>query len=276
VSGTWVARTSLGKAVLLAGFEYLPSEDIITSTMGNFQRSMGYCRLFDDSAIGMGSVLDAEPFRFAYGGYEWMIELWKGQYGIESGCEIGVYRRPQGSPLDFGELLGGEHYGCVPNEAMLPLRFDLSLRAKGEPLFSMGEKRHWWLTGFKWGSFVEPEELSMDVAIAFDDAAMADGFLESARALGYAPSVGATGSSISFTFDRPKSPQSTFREALRGEVQKANHLLVGLYAELKKDLGIESNDPDELDEKIRADRRTGGLLLLNWIETYFGKRRRLG
>ena len=26
-----------------------------------------------------------------------MIELWKGQYGLESGCEIGVYTRPIGS-----------------------------------------------------------------------------------------------------------------------------------------------------------------------------------
>jgi Domain of unknown function (DUF4474) len=31
-------------------------------------------------------------------GKTWMIELWKGQYGLMTGCEIGVYNR---SPKDF-------------------------------------------------------------------------------------------------------------------------------------------------------------------------------
>ena len=42
----------------------------------------------------MGMIIDCEPVRFYYGGKKWLIELWKGQYGMTTGCEIGVYTAP--------------------------------------------------------------------------------------------------------------------------------------------------------------------------------------
>jgi hypothetical protein len=65
--------------------------------MDALQRNFGYAYGYDFAALGMSFILDCEPIFFDYDGKHWMIELWKGQYGLESGCEIGVYTRPIGS-----------------------------------------------------------------------------------------------------------------------------------------------------------------------------------
>ena len=80
-----------------AGFMYDPDQDIIYSRMDAFQRRLGYAFGYDAAALGMSMNLDCEPIFFDYDGKHWMIELWKGQYGLEVGCEIGVYTRPIGS-----------------------------------------------------------------------------------------------------------------------------------------------------------------------------------
>ena len=36
-------------------------------------------------------VFDALPIYFDYRGRTWLIELWKGQYGINTGAELGIY-----------------------------------------------------------------------------------------------------------------------------------------------------------------------------------------
>mgnify|MGYP000621142798 CR=1 FL=1 len=36
--------------------------------------------------------LTANRFYFDYQGKTWLLEFWKGQYGINTGAEIGIYR----------------------------------------------------------------------------------------------------------------------------------------------------------------------------------------
>ena len=57
------------------------------------QRYFGYAYAYDAAALAMNAIIDCEPIFFDYAGKTWMIELWKGQYGLETGCEIGVYNR---------------------------------------------------------------------------------------------------------------------------------------------------------------------------------------
>jgi hypothetical protein len=85
----------------LAGFDYDPSQGIIYSKMYPLQRNFGYAYGYDAAALLMSAVIDCEPIFFDYDGKTWMIELWKGQYGLETGCEIGVYTRPIGSTGPF-------------------------------------------------------------------------------------------------------------------------------------------------------------------------------
>jgi hypothetical protein len=93
----WSSTSKLAQAVEVAGFDYDPEQDIIFSRMDAVQRRFGY----DASALLMSAVIDCEPIFFDFGGKTWMIELWKGQYGLETGCEIGVYNRSTDSGDSF-------------------------------------------------------------------------------------------------------------------------------------------------------------------------------
>jgi hypothetical protein len=88
-----------------------------------------------------------------------MIELWKGQYRLETGCEIGVYNRAAGSsslpyPLldaKVGQRPGDSHpshnlfFDCARDDELLVLAS--TLYRNGEKLFCRGPEPHWWLTG---------------------------------------------------------------------------------------------------------------------------------
>ncbi|NLO98202.1 MAG: DUF4474 domain-containing protein, partial [Peptococcaceae bacterium] len=74
------------------GYSYDPEQDIFVSRMHPWQRKFGYCRLFDELATVMGMVVDCEPIYFDYNGQKWMIGIWKGQYDMVTGGEIGFYK----------------------------------------------------------------------------------------------------------------------------------------------------------------------------------------
>ena len=249
VPGGWEPQTDLGLAVYTAGFFYLPQEDIICSTLNNVQRMGGFCRGYDEAAIAINSVIDCEPICFCYDGYEWMIELWKGQYGIETGCEIGVYYREQDKPLNIAEkTVLGKLYNCVPDERMLDLGF--ILRKNGHQLFTRGWERHWWLTGFHWGLLSEPEQLTMTVGIRFPTRKMQQTFVhQGLEEMGY--SYCETGNcSVEFCFDRPVTKQPDVREKLRKSAQSVNREQVEAYNSFCRKYGITVNDPNVINQVI--------------------------
>lgn len=250
----WKPETELGLAVYAAGFEYHPAEDIMGSTMNNVQREGGYCKGYDEAAIAINSVIDSEPLYFCYDGYEWMIELWKGQYGIETGCEIGIYYREQYKPLSTLEkTVLGKMYRCVPDERMLDMRF--TLMKEGQELFGRDWMRHWWLTGFHWGIFSEPEQLTMSVSIRFPNREMQQAFVhQGLESAGYAY-VETDGCSVEFCFARPMTPQPAMRDKMRKGVQEINRELIKTYNEVREKYGIASNDPNVINRII--DERAG-------------------
>jgi hypothetical protein len=89
---TWQPATNLAKAVYAAGFLYDPRKDIIYSRSDACQRKVGFTWSYDVASPYLRMIIDCETFYFIYGGKAWLIELWKGQYGLETGAEIGVYR----------------------------------------------------------------------------------------------------------------------------------------------------------------------------------------
>ena len=247
--GDWKPQSDLGRVVYAAGFFYLPEEDIICSTMNNAQRMGGFCRGYDEAAIVINSVIDCEPIYFCYDGYEWMIELWKGQYGIETGCEIGVYYREQDKPLSIAEkTVLGKLYSCVPDERMLDLGF--VLKKDGHQLFARGWERHWWLTGFHWGMLSEPEQLTMTVGIRFPARNMQQAFVhQGLEEMGY--SYVETGNcSVEFCFARPMSKQPDIREKLRKSVQAINQEQVDAYNSFCRKYGITVNDPNIINQAL--------------------------
>ena len=152
------------------GFLSCPQQNIITSDIDSWQRTFGYTRLFDYSAPHFKMVFDCEPVYFYYDNRTWLIELWKGQYGISCGAEIGIYRA---DTILSPDRLTNARFESISNSLMLPL--SMQLFYQGRPLFCIGQT-HWWLTGFRPGFFAYPQDLSLRISITFLDREMADSF----------------------------------------------------------------------------------------------------
>lgn len=184
------------------GFLSCPQQNIITSDIDSWQRTFGYTRLFDYSAPHFKMVFDCEPVYFDYDNRTWLIEFWKGQYGISCGAEIGIYRA---DTILSPDRLTNARFESISNSLMLPL--SMQLFYQGRPLFCIAQT-HWWLTGFRPGFFAYPQDLSLRISITFLDREMADSFADALIAKGYCPyDIELCSASVAFTFGTPHSFQ---------------------------------------------------------------------
>jgi UDP-2,3-diacylglucosamine pyrophosphatase LpxH len=258
--GEWTPRSLLALAVDAAGFRYDPRQDIIYSKMYPLQRDFGYAYGYDAAALGMNAIIDCEPIFFDYAGKTWMIELWKGQYGLETGCEIGVYNRTIGSTSFVYSILDatvgkrpndpnpshGLFFDCASDSELLLM--SSTLYRNGHKVFSRGPERHWWLTGFKWGLLSEPEDLTMDVSIECLDAVMTSALVGALTGMGY-QNVHTNVNTVTFTFGTPKTPQPrNDYPQLVSVVRSANQQIVTAY----DSLGLTSNDPNTVGDQAAA------------------------
>lgn len=184
------------------GFCYQEGADIVTSTVDAWQRQFGYCSLFDQTALDFGMVLDCEPVFFYYKGRTYRVEIWKGQYGINLGAEVGIYyadgiQRPE----EFDHI----QFQSVPDEEMRMI--EMTLYYKGQKVFG-GSCPHWWLAGFCMGQYAEPEELVVRVSITCMNQRMLSAFVESLLHVGYRKcDIMVSGLTASFTFGCPHCRQ---------------------------------------------------------------------
>ena len=163
------------------GFAYHFRKDIFYSLEDSWQREFGYGKIYDEMAPTMNMMIDSEPIYFDYGGRHWMIEFWKGQYGVTTGAEVGIYVEEDRGNERHPEKI---FYKCVSEEEELPI--SMILYKNGKRLFQR-EKRHWWLTGFKLGEFSWPGELMLEVSLTFPHLDMLEAFLEGCYRAGYQP-----------------------------------------------------------------------------------------
>lgn len=204
-----------------------------------------------------------------------MIELWKGQYGLETGCEIGVYNRTIGSSsfvygiLDatVGQRSGDPNpshnlfFDCASDSELLLM--SSTLYRNGHKVFSRGPEKHWWLTGFKWGLLSEPEDLTMDVSIECLDSVMRTALVNSLTGMGY-QNLEITGNTVSFTFDTPKTHQPRAdTPAAVSAVRADDQQIVAAY----DDLELTSNDPNTVGDQAAA---TIGNAFALYSEQFFG------
>lgn len=93
-NNVWEPRSDMAKLVSIGGFEYDPQQKIIQSRHYPIQRFFGFTRSIDMAADPiLSSAIYCDPICFYYDGKEYMLELWKGQYGLMSGAEVGLYYR---------------------------------------------------------------------------------------------------------------------------------------------------------------------------------------
>jgi hypothetical protein len=203
-------------------------------------------------------IIDCEPIFFDYAGKSWMIEFWKGQYGLMTGCEIGVYTRSPQNSAPYTAFLDatvgrrphdpntshGKFFDCASNADLLEMSFDLSRR--GQKLFSRGPEKHWWLTGFKWGELSSADDLSMDLTITFPNNDMMEAFKQALIGMGYGYSAGGRPQSVRLVFDRPRTFQPRRDQAKREQIASANSQNASLVADYNS-VRQSSNDPSSND-----------------------------
>ena len=210
------------------GFEYQTAQDIFLSRLDAWQRSYGYCRLYDHVSPGLGMVFDCEPVYFDFQGKTWLLEFWKGQYGINTGAEIGIYQADTLlKPNDRSKAV----FHTVPDED-LPL-FELELKRGTVCLYHI-LRRHWWLAGFCMGRFSDPELLTLRLSVTFSSPEMLEclrqGLLEAGCPL---EDFCICGRRLSLTFSIPHTPQPRVQQPFLSWLSQCrNRIFLWLYCRI--------------------------------------------
>ena len=207
------------------GYTYHCQRGFFSSTIDAWQKTAGYTWLYDYMAPRFQMVLDALPVYFDYQGKTWLIEFWKGQYGINTGAEIGIYHADK--------LLSEDEYKTTlfhasGEDEMLPC--SLTLCDKGMKCVHHSEK-HWWLTAFLPGRFSAPANLSLEASICFPDDEMLDAFYEGLCRAGYnINDIAIQGNCLSFVFHNSNDEDLGFRTRIRRcRTQCLNYVCCKLY-----------------------------------------------
>ena len=221
----------INKAIESAGFIFDEKNDCFYAAKNSWQRETGYCKLYDEGAISFGMIIDCEPIYFTYDDKQYLIEFWKGQYGMAVGAEIGVYIAEE-KPINIPGIFKGPFFQSVPDSENLYMYFSL---LKDHKEICRRNDKHWWLTVFKLGDFCNPEQLIMDIEIMFPNQSMSYAFYEGLRMAGYARNeIKFFQNVVTFTFDKPKTKQPSRGYLIGNIVQRRNRRNCSKYNKVTK------------------------------------------
>lgn len=141
-----------------------------------WQYNFGFGKIYDIASPYLLLEYDYVRVFFTYGDKDWMLQMWKGQYGmIFYGGEIGIYTRKH-SEAGVGEWA---MYACPAEENWLKMEMTLwheELNGEWTREFTREYDYYWWCTGFKNGHLRQEEpadELRLTGRITFKDEEMA-------------------------------------------------------------------------------------------------------
>ncbi|MBQ6600883.1 MAG: DUF4474 domain-containing protein [Clostridia bacterium] len=154
----------------LAGYKFNADGNYYFTADDPWQRNFGYNQAFDTAAPFVSIYMDTMRAKFRHGNKDWMIQFWKGQYGLAFiGSEIGVYTKPLDRTVD--------HYDAASNEEALYM--SCTCYRNGEVIFTREYGKYWWCTGFIPGQlekFSDRSELAVKCRITMKDSNMLLGF----------------------------------------------------------------------------------------------------
>ena len=203
-----------------AGFAYSPRGDYFYSLKNCWQRNAGYCKFYDDNSIFLNIVIHCEPITFSYGGKKWLIEFWKGQYGITTGGEVGIYNTIK-KDIKTDEF-SGTFYEKIKANELLSISFILK---RDNKIILKRKDIHWWLTGFKLGKYSKRSQLSMKIKIKFPNNTMRDAFIKGLEKVGYSQKeYSVFKNTVKISYTTPHTPQPFSQRGLQSAiVQQTNH-----------------------------------------------------
>ena len=154
------------------GFNMNLSEMLVYATVDCWMRDYGFCYLYDVIACTMPVFFNynTRRFKFEYNDLEYMIQIWKGNYTVSNGGEVGVYCRDKSK--------FGSYYDCANDEQMLEM--SMQILHNDKVLVDVGPELHWWMNGFNLGTRMYlPESLTMKFSIKMTDEEMLEAFCNS-------------------------------------------------------------------------------------------------
>ena len=155
-----------------------------------WQRNYGYSAFYDIIAPYILLEYDYVRVHFEYEGKDWLLQLWKGQYGmVFYGAEVGLYNKAHSDSDDT--LL--TFYKCAPEEDWIGMQTTLYRKYPiGSDYiyqFATDPENTWWSTGFIPGHLVVEEpaaELRQTGTLTFKDVEMAEAFARGLAECGFA------------------------------------------------------------------------------------------
>lgn len=159
-----------GTGMFGSGYNFNIKEMIVYTTVDCWMRNFGFC-LFYDVAANMMPVSFSyvtRRFKFEYDGLQWMIQLWKGNYFISNGGEVGIYSREPGSTI-------GSFYNCASEDQELNMSMQILIGDK--VLVDRPLQKHWWISGFHLSDRrYLPSALTLKTTIEMPDKEMLEAF----------------------------------------------------------------------------------------------------
>lgn len=200
----------------LLGFNYDEENDCYYTTEGSLQNAFGFGPAIDEMAPLLGMDLYHEDIVFEKGDKEYLIELWKGEYGwgVTSGGEVGVYTRSKeeadANPRVEGENNFDIYYDCAADEEQLHIITTMYDMSRGKEHMReictrdtasyADDDLDYWNLNFRSFDAVDKEDIAMEITIEGDQATInaINGFITNSRDKYVIQSI--TSNSISFTW----------------------------------------------------------------------------
>ncbi len=129
-----------GNGIIGTGYSFSIPEVLLYAQVNAWTRDFGFMLFYDIFSYTTPFFFyETRRIKFDYDGLEWMIQVWKGNYAISNGAEVGIYSRD--------ERRFGTYYDCATDDQMMEMSMELY---HGDDLiFSRPKQLHWWLTGFR-------------------------------------------------------------------------------------------------------------------------------
>ncbi len=187
--GNITVESKDGSDTGLFGFKYNIADKCFITAENAWQRNFGYSQTYDDTSSLIAISYDTIRVFFEYDNLEWMVQYWKGQYGmIMIGAEVGIYHRPKGSSEST-------YYNCANDDtkmlqSMTLYRRESSTSNSFKKILSRSPSRTWWCTGFIPGTLAagaynvsaeDLKDLRLDTKLTLKTPEMAQVFMEGLR-----------------------------------------------------------------------------------------------
>jgi hypothetical protein len=200
----------------------------------SWQKEFGFARIYDYMSPYVGFEYDYERVFFTYDNQDFMVQLWKGQYIIGYGGEIGIYHRDaDGLKRDENILYNAadEKYWATMDMGLYHQKNEGDAPEDYELMFRRPVDKYWWCTGFVPGMLRDndpADELRIEAVITFRDSEMATAFANELGNLGFKQAQSAETVEIDGYYINGADVTISWQNLIEPDVEK-NWANIGLF-----------------------------------------------